>query len=262
MPVNRPFRLVDGMILIAATAVAFAIFRQGLSGQVAFSTFGGNREQFLFYWMHQIVPFPAMLSIALFGIAVRDRRGGRRRKPREAGAVACCAAVVALTLTTMVASTFYTLHVLEELRVIPRIFSHMRNSHAMPPFANAPMEEIVGASVLGAWSAMAASGSMAGPAELDRPGRSDSGDDLDRIVPDLPLRLHGMTRTYGSPHRTYRVGTGPVLKPQARRGSSTVRRYHRTMKRWSDRRGKRTPAYDPGPSTRMFRTPGIDTARP
>jgi hypothetical protein len=171
-PVNRPFRLVDGMVLIAATAVAFAIFRQGLSGQVNFSTFGGSGEQWLFFWMHQVVPFPAMWSLAVFGIAVRDRSRGRRRKPREAGVVACCAAVVALTITTLIASTFYTLHVLEEFRAIPRIFSHARNSHAMPPFANAPMEEIVGAAVLGAWSAMAASGRWrARPSWIDRAGR-------------------------------------------------------------------------------------------
>jgi hypothetical protein len=98
--VKRPFRLADGMVLIAATAVAFAIFRQGLSGQVNFSTFGGSVEQWLFFWMHQVVPFPAMWSLAVFGIAVRDGRRGRRRIPGEAGVVACCAAVVALTLTT------------------------------------------------------------------------------------------------------------------------------------------------------------------
>jgi hypothetical protein len=171
-PAKRPFRLADGMVLVAATAVAFAIFRQGLSGQVAFSTFGGAGEQWLFFWMHQVVPFPAMWSLAVFGIAVRDRSAGRRRKPRDPGVVACCAAVVALTLTTLVASTFYTLHVLEEIRAIPRIFTHARNSHAMPPFANAPMEEIVGAAVLGAWSAMAASGRWrARPSWIDRAGR-------------------------------------------------------------------------------------------
>jgi hypothetical protein len=160
------------MVLIAATAVSFAIFRQGVSGQGSFSTFGGSVEPWLFFWMHQIVPFPAMWSLALLGIAVRDRSRGRRRKPREAGAVASCAAVVALTLTTLIASTFYILHVAEELRAIPRIFSHARNSHAMPPFANAPMEEIVGAAVLGAWSAMVASGRWwARPTWIDRLGR-------------------------------------------------------------------------------------------
>ena len=42
----------------------------------------------------------------------------------------------------------------------------------MPPFANAPMEEIVGAAVLGAWSAMAASGRWKSqPSWIDRTGR-------------------------------------------------------------------------------------------
>ena len=108
--------------------------------------------------MRQVVPFPAMWSLALFAIAVFDRSGSRRRTLRQAGTVACCAAVVALGLTTVIASAFYILHILEDLQVIPRILSHGRNAHAMPPFANAPMEEIVGAAVLGAWSVMAATG--------------------------------------------------------------------------------------------------------
>jgi hypothetical protein len=155
---TRPFRLGDGMILVAATAVAFAIFREGLSVQVAFATFGGNAEQWLFFWMHHVVPFPAMWSLAVFAIAVFDRSTVRRRKLRLAGNVACCAAVVVLALTSLIASAFYVLHTLEEIGAIPRIFNHARNAHAMPPFANAPMEELVGAAVLGAWSVMAMSG--------------------------------------------------------------------------------------------------------
>jgi hypothetical protein len=156
--VIRPFRLLDGMILVAATALAFAIFRQGLSDGITFTTFGGNVERWIFIWMHWVVPFPAMWSLALFAIAIFDRGTPGRRKLRHAGTVACCAAVMALALTTVVASTFYILHLLEELQMIPKLLSHNRNAHAMPPFANAPMEEIVGAAVLGAWSVMAASG--------------------------------------------------------------------------------------------------------
>ncbi len=167
----RPFRLGDIMVFVAATAAAFAIFR-GLSPGINFTTFGGFGEQWLFIWMHQIVPFPAMWSLALFAIVAFDRGTPRRRKLRHAGTVACCAAVVALALTTLVASTFYMLHFLEEIRVIPKIFSHGRNAHALPPFANTPMEEIVGAAVLGAWSAMAASGRWKSqPSWIDRTGR-------------------------------------------------------------------------------------------
>jgi hypothetical protein len=167
-----PFRLIDGMVLVAATAVAFAIYRQGLSGQVTFSTFRGNAEKWLFFWMHQVVPFPAMWSLAVVAIAVFGLGPNRRRRPRHAGVIACSAAVVALALTTLVASTFYTLHVLEDFGAIPRVFSHARNSHAMPPFANAPIEELVGAAVLGAWSAMAAGGRWRGqPSWIDRTGR-------------------------------------------------------------------------------------------
>ena len=78
----------------------------------------------------------------------------------------------ALALTALIASAFYTLHILEETGTISRIFSHGRNAHAMPPFANAPMEEIVGAAVLGAWSAMAASRRWrCQPSWIDRAGR-------------------------------------------------------------------------------------------
>jgi hypothetical protein len=168
----RPFRLLDGMVLVAATGVAFAIFRQAKSPGVTFNTFGGIGERLLFYWMHQVVPFPAMWSLALFAIAVFDRSGGRGLEPRHAGSVATCAAVIVLLITTLVASAFYMLHFLEDIRAIPRIFSHARNSHAMPPFANTPMEEIVGAAVLGAWSAMAASGRWESqPSWIDRAGR-------------------------------------------------------------------------------------------
>jgi hypothetical protein len=171
-PTKRPFRLGDGMVFVAATAVSFAIFRQGLSGGLNFTTFGGNAEQWLFFWMHQVVPFPAMWSLALFAIAAFDRSTGRRRKLRHAGVVACCAAVVALALTTLIASAFFGLHALEDNQAIPKIFSHGRNAHAMPPFANAPMEELVGAAVLGAWSVMAISGRWKSqPSWIDRTGR-------------------------------------------------------------------------------------------
>jgi hypothetical protein len=170
--VKRPFRLIDGMVLVAATAVAFAIFRQSSPSTVNFNTFGGIGEQYLFFWMRRLVPFPAMWSLALLAIAVFDRGTARRHRTRHAGTVACCAAVVALSLTTLIASTFYVTHVLEEVGAIPRVFSHPRNSHAMPPFANAPMEEIVGAAVLGAWSTMAASGRWKSqPSWIDRTGR-------------------------------------------------------------------------------------------
>jgi hypothetical protein len=84
---KRLFRLGDGMVLVAATAVAFTIFRQDMSPGVAFNTFGGIGEQWLFFWMNQIVPFPAVWSLALFALSVFDRSGRRRRKPLYAGSV-------------------------------------------------------------------------------------------------------------------------------------------------------------------------------
>jgi hypothetical protein len=146
------------MVFVAATAVAFAIFRQGVSGGIAFTTLGFYWEPWLFYWMHQLVPFPAIWSLALFATAALDRTNPRRRRFRQAGAVACTSAVVVLALATLIGSTFYAIHTMEENQWISKVLSHNRNLHAMPPFANAPMEEFVGPAVLGAWAVMAAGG--------------------------------------------------------------------------------------------------------
>jgi hypothetical protein len=153
--VRRPFRIGDGMILVASTAIAFAIFRQN-EPVPSFSTFGRGWEQWLFEWMHRVVPFTALWSYAVFAIARRDPKKGRR-PARHAGIVACYAATVALAVTSIISSGFYIIHTLEDAQWIPKILSHQTQSHSPIPFASAPMEEIVGASVLGAWSALAAS---------------------------------------------------------------------------------------------------------
>jgi hypothetical protein len=168
--VKRPFRIADSMVLVAATAVAFTIYRYSQSARLSFTTFGGNWEQWLFLWMHRVVPFPAMWSLAVFAIAQRDPRNGRRRGVRHAGIVACYAATVALALTSLISSTFSTVHILEDALLIPKVLSHGR--HWLSPFDNAPMEEIVGAAVLGAWSAMAATRCWrTEPSWIDRLGR-------------------------------------------------------------------------------------------
>ena len=35
---KRRFRLIDGMVLVAATAIALAIFRQGMAGGIGFTS--------------------------------------------------------------------------------------------------------------------------------------------------------------------------------------------------------------------------------
>jgi hypothetical protein len=61
-----------------------------------------------------------------------------------------------MALTCVVSSSFYIVHVLEDNRTIPKILSHGLPEHPPLPFANAPMEELVGAAVLGAWVGMLA----------------------------------------------------------------------------------------------------------
>ncbi|MGP0069239.1 MAG: hypothetical protein ACLQGP_37270 [Isosphaeraceae bacterium] len=152
---GRRFRIVDGIILVAATAIAFAIYRQH-DPVPSFTTFDGRWEQWLFEWMHRVVPFTALWSYAVFAIARRDQRTGRRARARHAGVVACYAATLALAVTSIISSGFYIIHTLEDAGRIPKILSHGTQSHSPIPFASAPMEEIIGASVLGAWTAMAA----------------------------------------------------------------------------------------------------------
>jgi hypothetical protein len=151
---SRPFRIAHGMILVAATAIAFAIFRYSQPANLNFTTLGGRWEQWLFYWMHRVVPFPASWSIALLVIDRYEQRSGRRRGARHAGIVACYAATIAVALTSVISMMFSLVHVLEDLQVVPKVLSHGR--HALSPFDNAPMEEIVGAAVLGAWAALSA----------------------------------------------------------------------------------------------------------
>jgi hypothetical protein len=145
------------MVLVAATAVAFAVHRYGRPITVGFTTFGGAWEPWLFYWMHRIVPFAAFWSFAVFLIALRDRGRPRRRKMRYAGVVACAAATAAVAVASLISSVFYTVHILEDNFVISKVLSHPTGMHSALPFDNLPMEEIVGAAVLGAWAALLAS---------------------------------------------------------------------------------------------------------
>ena len=171
--VKRSFRIVDLMVLVAATAGAFAIYRNGVfQPGVAFTTFGHRAEAWLFYWMHQVTMFPAMWSIAVFAIDVSDRRNRRRWRARSAGGIACCAATVAIVISTVIFCSFYLVHVLEETHAISKILSHPRLMHAPPPWGEAPLEAFVGAGVLGAWSALLVSRRWRSePTAIDRLGR-------------------------------------------------------------------------------------------
>jgi hypothetical protein len=172
-PAKRPFRIVDLMVLVAATAVAFAIFRQGIRPGMAFTTFGGDWEARLFAWMHQLTIFPAMWSFAVFAIDRFDSRKRRRRETRHAGVVTCYAVTVALAVSSLVSTLFYLVHVLEDIEAIPKFLSHASRMHPPPPFGEAPLEEIVGAAVLGAWSALATSRRWrTDPTWIDRLGRT------------------------------------------------------------------------------------------
>jgi hypothetical protein len=154
---KRPFRIVDLMTLVAATAVAFGIFRYSLPSNIAMSTFGTAFEQRLFYWAHALTPFLALWALAVVAIAWWDGRRGNRRETRLAGVVACCAATGAIAIAVLIFCVLYTAHVLEDQRLIPRIFSHPIQNHPLPPFGAITLEEIGGAAVLGAWSALGAS---------------------------------------------------------------------------------------------------------
>ena len=171
-PVKRHFRIVDLMVLVAATAVAFAIYRSGLRPGMTFTTFGTNLEARLFFWMHRVTPFPAMWSIALFAIDMSDNRKRRRWEAHHAGVIACTAATVVIAVSSLISSSFYLVHYLEEIQAIRKILSHARQSHLLPPLGEAPLEAFVGAGDPGAWSVLAVSGRWrTEPTAIDRLGR-------------------------------------------------------------------------------------------
>ena len=164
--VQRPFRIIDLMVLVAATAVGFAIYRNGIRPGINFTTFRLAWEPLVFFWMHQVTPFVAMWSIAVFVIdRVATRK--RRRGVRHAGLVACYAATAGLAISSLISSSFYLLHVLEERQLMPGWFSHPRQMHLPPPFGEAPLEEIIGGVALGAWSTLAATRRLADRADMD-----------------------------------------------------------------------------------------------
>jgi hypothetical protein len=121
--------------------------------------------------MHQLTPFLSMWSFAVFAI---DRVDSRKRRPypRHAGIIACYAATIGLATSALISSSFYLVHVLEDSGVIRKILSHQRQMHLPPPFGEAPLEEIIGGVVFGAWAALAATRRWRSePTWIDRLGR-------------------------------------------------------------------------------------------
>jgi hypothetical protein len=170
-PAKRPFRIIDLMVLVAATAVAFAIDKRGIRPGIGFTTVGGTWEAWVFYWMHRVTPFVAMWSFAVFAIDRVDRRK-KRRGVRHAGLVACYATTAGLAVSSMISSSFYLVHILEERQLMVPVLSHPRQMHSPPPFGEAPLEEIIGGVALGAWATLAATRRWRTEASwIDRLGR-------------------------------------------------------------------------------------------
>jgi hypothetical protein len=169
---KRPFRIIDLMVLVAATAVAFAIDRSRMRPGIAFTTVGGEWEPWIFFWMHKVTPFVAMWSFAVFAIDRFDNRK-TRRGARHAGLVACYAVTAGLAVSSLISSSFYLIHVLEEKQIILARLSHPRQMHLPPPFGEAPLEETIGGVALGAWAALAATRRWrTEPTWIDRMGRT------------------------------------------------------------------------------------------
>jgi hypothetical protein len=171
---SGPFRIAHLLVLVASTAIAFAIARpQNRGGLIAaLSTFNVSWEPWLFLWVYRLGPFPALWSLAVVLISARDDRKRRRAGARFAGIAACYAATAATALSCLVASAFYGLHILANRGIIPGIFSHPIDTHPPPPFGSARIEGIAGVAVLGAWTVMAAGRRWRTEASwLDRLGR-------------------------------------------------------------------------------------------
>lgn len=114
----RPFNLIDGMILIAATGVGLALVRA-----IPKDLDKIWRETFL-AWSFRTFPVGGMLTLALLVARLRRPRPPFRRLMRQPGFNACCAVAlfaVSLLLPLLVGS-LKTLAAGKEIDVVVLIF--------------------------------------------------------------------------------------------------------------------------------------------
>jgi len=121
-PQNRRCTLLDAMVLVAATAIGLSLARtysrEALNNNL--EGYPSLPKVLLSIWaaIVAVLPVPAMWSIALFGLGLRQPRPALRRLVRQpgivaAGAVTLVAAIRLVGFITLIARTpsnrFYTL---------------------------------------------------------------------------------------------------------------------------------------------------------
>ena len=142
----RKFNLGDGMILIAAAAVAFAIIR-AIPNPVARWPFR--------YTLNYLSPSCECLTLACLAVRLRRPRPDRRRLWRQPGAIACVSAAVAVAIFYLAAAV----SALIDRRV--GILDYSESSSAL-----------AGSAIIGSWLTLGLSGTWrAEPGWIDRLGR-------------------------------------------------------------------------------------------
>lgn len=159
--VRRRFQLIDGMILVAATALGFAyVHSNRATWYLWYMTQPGSHAFNAGKWMGIgllfAIPVTLTWTLALLAIRLRTPRPPLRRLTRQPGFVACLAAVLSLALSclTLIPS-------LVSAKVRPNAAEYfLLNFTAEPAFA-----------VFGVWLALALSGRWRGePGWVDRTG--------------------------------------------------------------------------------------------
>jgi len=95
--VPRTLTLFDAVVLVAATASAFALFRIMRIDYLA----GGRQLFFALIVQHgaeTILPFLMMWSLAVAGLRLRQPRPPFRKLARQPGMIACCAVMLTLVI--------------------------------------------------------------------------------------------------------------------------------------------------------------------
>jgi hypothetical protein len=162
---GRRFTILDGMILVAATALGLAfVHATGLHFTVP--TFNTARGPYIALVLHEVsmlMPFLTTLTLAYFVVGLLPPRPSLKRLARQPGMAACCAATTAIVI-----------QVVWLLSVGMGVSDPVgRGWLPLPKFFFQTFGDVVPYAVVGAWLTLALTGRWSPcPNWADRLGRS------------------------------------------------------------------------------------------
>jgi hypothetical protein len=166
----RPFRIADGMVLIAALFVAAAWDRGRVLGAIgfhfpssfSFSALAFEAAQVVLLWL----PFLVVGSLTAFALRLQQPRPDLRRLLQQPGAVACALATLAIVPT---GSTVLSTHFFSGR---PLAYAWARTVDDLKLENFTVLAVLVGLAVMVAWIVMKAQGQWRPEASwIDRVGR-------------------------------------------------------------------------------------------